>query len=237
MIGARVAISPTFVDEEEHAAGETVVVGNDDAALTGRDVLPLLEAECSERTERPDLSAIVARHERLRAILDDRNAVRVRELLDRFHVGWIAEQMGNDDSPRSGRDRPLDRFGGDVVRMRVDVGEDRNRTLIENRRERPHVGNRRGDDFVSGLRIDGGDGAVNGGGSGGTRNGVLYSQHLCESPFEFLDVFALRTGQRAAANSFGNQQNLFRAEVPAAGVLVARQPPKSHGVLNDVTPL
>ena len=44
----------------------------------------------------------------------------------------------------------------------------------------------RGDDFVSGLRIDGGDGAVNGGGSGGTRNGVLYSQHLCESPFDSL---------------------------------------------------
>ena len=44
----------------------------------------------------------------------------------------------------------------------VDVGEDRNRALIEDRRQRPHVGDRRGDDLVARLRVDRRDRAVHG---------------------------------------------------------------------------
>ena len=99
----RIAVAPRLVDEELHAAREP---GSDDdhhAALAGGDVLALLQAEAADRAERADGPAR-RWAERLRAVLDDREPLRLAELDDRVHVARVAEQVGHDHRPRAARD-------------------------------------------------------------------------------------------------------------------------------------
>ncbi len=60
VVGLRVAVAPGLVDEQERAARELRVVGHDDAALAGGDVLALLQAEAADGAERADWLAVDA---------------------------------------------------------------------------------------------------------------------------------------------------------------------------------
>ena len=52
VVRLRVAVSPAFVDEQEKAARQTVIVGCDQAAFAGRDVLALLQTEAAYFADR-----------------------------------------------------------------------------------------------------------------------------------------------------------------------------------------
>ena len=54
-----------------------------------------------------------------------------------------------------------DRVGGDVTRAGIDVGEHRDGALVEDRRQRAHVGDGSGNDLVARLGIEGRHGGMN----------------------------------------------------------------------------
>ena len=80
----------------------------------------------------------------------------------------------------------LDGGGGDVHRVGVDVGEHRDGALVEDRAQRPHVGDRRGDDLVARLEVEAGEGDVDGGGAGGAGDDVLDAEQLGHGRLEAL---------------------------------------------------
>ena len=100
VIGLLVAVAPGLVDEEPHPARQRVIVGDDHAALAGRDVLALLEAEAADRAERAEGLAGVAGTVGLGAILDHRDPVLIGKPEDRPHVGRVSEEMSDDDRLR-----------------------------------------------------------------------------------------------------------------------------------------
>ena len=136
-----------------------------------------------------------------------------------------------------------DRCGGDVAGARVDVGEDRDRALVEDRGERAHVGDRGRDDLVAGLGIDRGDGGVDRGGARRARDRALTAEQRGEPRLELGDLRALRARQRAAADDVGEARELGLTEAASTGVLIVRKresgfrrPHLDHQVLSQPAP-
>ena len=113
-----------------------------------------------------------------------------------------------------------DRVGGDVAGARVDVGEHRDRALVEDRRQRAHVGDRGGDDLVARLGVEGRDAAwmaavpEEQASRGGRR---ASSANSC---CEVVDHPTLGGRERSALEDLSKKSQFFVAETSARGVLV-----------------
>src|SRR5262249_14352310 len=97
VIWFRITVAPCLVDEQEHAPSKNVVVGADEATLTGCDVLTLLQAEGAYRAHGSNQLSIVFGEKSLCAILDHGNIARVCKFVDLVHLARITKQVGNDD--------------------------------------------------------------------------------------------------------------------------------------------
>jgi hypothetical protein len=219
-----VAVPPGLVDEQPDPPGERVVVGHDESALAGRDVLALLEAEAADRPQRAHEPSGALGEERLGAVLDHRDALAVGERRDRRHVHRVAEQVGDDDPARALGEAVLDGLRGDVERDRVDVREDRDRTLVEDGREGAHVRDRRRDELVARLGVDRGDRRVHRRGPRVAGDRVLRTDAARELLLELARVGALRAGQHPAADNLLEQIELFGPERAPRSVLIRGQP-------------
>jgi len=100
----------------------------DHAALAGGELLVGVEPEHGRMATPADGRPVgVLSSERLTGVLDDREAVAGRQLLERGHVGGVAEDVDRQQRAGSLGD---DGGGGlrvEVERQRVDVGEHRPR--------------------------------------------------------------------------------------------------------------
>ena len=124
-------------------------------ALAGRELLVGVEAEDRRIAAPPDGRAVrVPRAERLAGVLDDPEPVPRRDLLERGHVGGVAEDVHRQQRPRALGHRGGRRLRVEVQRHRVDVREDRPRALVQRgiRRGDEREGAR--DDLVAALDAD-----------------------------------------------------------------------------------
>ena len=101
VVGSRIAVAPGLVDEQEQAARELVVVGADDAAFPGGDVLALLQREGRDAAEGAHLARSPGGAERLGRVLDHGQIVPLREREDVVELAGLAEQMRHDDGARA----------------------------------------------------------------------------------------------------------------------------------------
>src|SRR3982751_4275904 len=85
VVGIGIAVSPSFVMEQPRAPGVLRIIGCDDSAFTGCDVLRLLQAEAADMTDGAHVFPFVFRVESLGAILDDYKVVFRREFHDWIH--------------------------------------------------------------------------------------------------------------------------------------------------------
>ena len=223
VVGLRVAVAPGLVDEQEHPAGERGVVGDDHAALAGGDVLALLEAEAADGAERADLAAAVLGQKAWAQSSMTGMPLESASSMIAVMSHGIAEEVGDDDRLGAVAEAGLDGLRRHVAGDRVDVGEDRDGALVEDRGQGAHVGDRRRDDLVAGLRVDGRDRGVDRRRAGGAGVGVLdapshsakrVSSSLTKRPWAVSVPVAM-----AAASSV----DLLLAEGPAGGVLVGGQ--------------
>ena len=100
--------------------------------------------------ERAERATAVLGAERLAGVLDDGQPVSDGELAERLELTRVAEDVDEDERLRSGRDCGGDRRRVEVQRARIDVGEDRCRTLVQHAVGRRDEGERRRDRLVSG---------------------------------------------------------------------------------------
>jgi hypothetical protein len=222
MVRLRVAVAPGLVDDQEHSPGQGRVAADDEAAFAGRDVLALLKAEAADVAKGADEPAAMPGAERLGAVLDHLQAAALGQGHNLGHVAGVAEEVRDDDGPRAVGEHALDRCGGDVIRPRIDIGEDGDRALIEDWRQRPHVGDCRGDNFIPRLGVQRGDGHVKGGRARAAGMGMRRADPGGEAAFELLGHGSLGGRERAALDGLAEHVDLLRAERSAGGVLVGR---------------
>ena len=77
-------------------------------------------------------------------------------------IAGVAKEMHQNNSAGTVGDVRLNGFGGHVQRLGIYIGEDGHGVLHEDRHDAAGVGDRRGDDFVAGVRVDDTDRCVDG---------------------------------------------------------------------------
>src|SRR5262249_35309816 len=192
-------------------------------ALTRGHVFPLLKAERPNCADCSNELLVLCCQVRLSAVLDHRYLVGCGDPLNARHVARVPEEMGRDDRPRPRRNTRRDALGRHVETHRIHVGEDRDGLLVEDGGDGTHVGDRRGDDLVTGLGIDRGDGRVDGSGPrcNCTRVGDPIARR--KGRLERLYLGALRAVEGARLDHLTKQCELLGTEVPAASVRIRRQ--------------
>src|SRR5262249_27978765 len=141
-------------------------------------------------------------------------------------------EMSGDDGAGAPGDAGRDGLRRDVQAHGVDVGEHGDRLLVENGRDRTHVGDRGGDDLVTGLRVDGGDRGVAGGrpraGGAGVRYAIASGERLL--------LRALGAVERPRVDHLAEQGELIFAEVAASTIGVGGQDSRVSHRLEKTAP-
>ena len=200
-----------FVGREANCLRERIIVCDRHAAVAAGDVLEFVEAETADVSERADGFPGVTRAVSLGAVFDHGNVFLARQLDDRFHVARVASQMHGDDRARRGRNFRADCLRRHHIRPRIEIGEDGNRPLPQDRNDRPHVSDRRDDDFIARRDADGHQRRVNARRRAARGDGVFRAAALGEVILEFKNLFAVRVEQRALSQCFAKLLKLFFA--------------------------
>ena len=139
--------------KEWHRSTSSSRVAGDGAAFARRQVLRVLEAEAAEVAQRAALPAPVLGQPRLAGVLDHGEIVLLRDRVDGVHVARHAVDVHGHDGARAVGDPALD--GGRVhrQRLRIGVGEHRQRLAQQDRVVRRDERERRHDDLVAGVDV------------------------------------------------------------------------------------
>src|SRR5690606_32810756 len=176
----------------EHAGllGDVVVVGGDEAAVAeGTEVLAGEEAVGAHVPHGSGLArAAVPGAERLRAVLDDLQAMTLGYGEDRVHLRGSAVEVHREDRLRARRDRGLDQARVDVEGALVDVDEDRRGADVAYRLGGGEEAEGGGDDLVAWADAEGSEGDDEGVGAAVDADGVLDAEVGGGFAFEGLDL-------------------------------------------------
>ncbi len=130
---------------------QVFVARDQHAAVAGGDVLDGIERKGSDIAEQTGMYAVPPGSQCECAILDNLQAVRVRNLHDRGHVTGNADEMHQSDRPRPRRDRSLDGFRRDVAGRAITIHEHRTRSDDLDRVHGGHMALGRDNDLVAGA--------------------------------------------------------------------------------------
>src|SRR5215469_4938492 len=202
MVRCLVAVSPSFVDEQEHVTCQFVVVGHNNSALTCSDVFTLLETKAPNFSDCPSVSVLKGGQESLGTIFQHGNVVLVRQSDDSVHLTGIPKQMSNHNGSGASTEARFQCFRRHITAAGIDFGKYWDRTLVKNGCERAHVGNGTCDDLVPRFGVDGRDSGVYSSSPGRTGKGVLGPEDGREASFEFVNEFPFCTGQDATVDRF-----------------------------------
>ncbi len=159
-----VVIAPLHAVATDHAAalGEHIRICSDHPAFAGHHVLGGVKAETAgAKTAHP--AAAVRRADRLRRVLDHRQAVPLRSGQDGVHIAGITVEMHRHDGFSSRSDGRRDELRVDVERGLVDIDEDGPSAGIDDAVDRGLESERRGDDLVTGADAVSQQGGMEGG--------------------------------------------------------------------------
>ena len=182
-----------------------------DAAFARRDLLVRIEGEDARGAVRADGSASVLSAERFAGILDQREPMAVGERAELVVLARVAVDVDRDDRLRPLGDRSLDRLGDEIERPPVDIGEDRDPTLVEEAVRARCEGIRRGDHLVAGPNSGRDREQMQARRAGGDGRGVRCFHPLGDQLLETVDRRAER--KPARAENFEHELFLALAEV------------------------
>ena len=204
-------VGAALVAQAGQRAGELVVIGQDDAALGGRELLVGVEAVDGRVAERAELAAVVGTVDGLAGVLDAGRARSARRSPPAPAPRPGSRRCVNDqDRPRPGRDRGLDRGRIHVERQRVNLGEDRRRTGEEHRVGGCDEREGRGDDLVAGTDPQRVQAQVPAGGAAREGDRVAHADALGPGALEARPHRAQR--ELARAQHLVHQLSLARAD-------------------------
>ncbi|KAK0039145.1 hypothetical protein Bpfe_031410 [Biomphalaria pfeifferi] len=100
VVGIRIAVTPSLIDEKIHPTRDFIIVRDDDSAFARRHLFALLKRKRADLADRSRIFPVTGRQKTLRRVFDNRNIVRIGKLHNRFHLARVAEQMRDDDRLR-----------------------------------------------------------------------------------------------------------------------------------------
>jgi len=121
------------IADELQSLRETIIIRHDNATFAGVNCLVIIQTEHANVRERSRKTSLVLCSRCLRRILDDGQRMSASEIHDWIHVDGLTENVDRHDRPGLRRDALLDRFCGDVERLGIDVGKNRNRAVHQRR--------------------------------------------------------------------------------------------------------
>ena len=175
--------------------------GKDHPAFASDDVLGHVEAKATEVTEGSGTATVVFGFDRMRAILDEDQAVLLCQGSDGIHFARPAGEVHWQDHTGTWRDAPGDFAGIYAQRARIDIGEDRSRTSMDDGVHRGAEGERCGDHLVARFESSGEQAEVKGGGTGVDRYRIPPANRGLELAFE---PSYSRTGAKPAGTHGGD---------------------------------
>src|ERR1039458_9497237 len=113
-----------------------------------------IETETTGGADAAGFAPFVGGGDGLGGVLDDGEPVTVRDPHDRVHIAHLAEQVNWNDRLGAGRDGPLNQFGVDVIRARIDVDKNRGGARADDGAGGGEEGKRGGDRFVAGAQTE-----------------------------------------------------------------------------------
>src|ERR1035437_3830818 len=152
-----------------------------------------IETETTGGADAAGFASFVGGGDGLGRILDDGDPVTVRDPHDRVHIAHLAEQVTRNDRLGAGRDGPLNQFGVDVIRARIDVDEDRGGAGAGDGAGCGEEGKRGGDGFVAGAETERHHAAQERVGAAGNADGVLAAADCGDLLLELGDLGAADT--------------------------------------------
>ena len=174
--------------EQPKLLGEAIIVRDEHAALSDRQVLVREEAETPDVAEGAAHAATEARPGRVRRVLDDRQPPRAGERPHRVHVARVARVVERDDRLRAVAERRLDVGWIEIRLIRSEnVAEDGLGSRVHDRVRGGDEVQRRDDHLVSRAAPDGQEAEVERRRPVGHRDGVRRSAERGELALELLD--------------------------------------------------
>jgi len=131
---------------------EPRVVRADGTPLTSGDVVGWIETEGGQMPKGTTRLAIIDTAQRVAGVLDHVETVRGSKRHHRIHLNRIPEDMGNENRTGPVGQSRFQQIDVDVVGPHLAVDEDRNQTVLHNRRDGRGEGRRRRDDLIAGLQ-------------------------------------------------------------------------------------
>ena len=197
------------------------VGGDDHAALPGGHLLVGVEGEGGEVAAGPDHPALrVDRAERLAGVLEDPEAVALRQRLQLGPGGGPAEDVDRQEAPGLLGDGGRRGVGVDVERLGIDVDEDRFRPLVEERVRRGDEGERAGDDLVAGPPAELAHAEVERRRAARDRDRVLDAEVVGEGALEAFAPSVPRRGDRSGGPRARAPPRVRRFPARASGIEV-----------------
>src|SRR5215470_12317041 len=138
------------VADRPHSIGELGVLGDDHAALAGRDDLVGVQTEAAHAAEPADPTPLVTRAGGLGRVLDNDEPVSGGQLEQRVEVHRMAEEVHEKNGSGSRCEPLLDLSRLEVVGSGIDIGKDRSSTLGQDRIGGGDAGERGGNHLVPG---------------------------------------------------------------------------------------
>jgi len=190
------------------------VVARDHAAFAaGRDDFVLAEGPRVHMPECAGETAINSCGVALRAIFDDVEAFRLCQFHDGGHFARPSAEVDGDDGFAFRREHFLDRFGGDVAGVAIDVGEND----VEAAKNCGAGGGEESawsdDDLISGLEVEGMQSEFEGDAAVGEGDGVFRAEVAGVFPFKFPTLGAGPVIDLAGAQDAGDGGDFVFIEV------------------------
>ena len=196
------------------AFGQPLVVGDHDAAVAGRHVLGVFEAETGHVSDRAGQPSLVLAEETLGGVFDHRQMVFLGQRHDGVHVAGQPVQVHRHDRLGPRRNSPLHVLRIHVKRVGIDVGEDGHGVLVQGHRGVGDHGQGRRNHLVARPHSRRRQATVQGRSSRVVRDRIANPETLGKGLFQPRVHRAVGRGAQAGIENFFDVHEFFFAKPP-----------------------
>ncbi len=184
--GIVAAVIAKFTSER----GEFRIVCDDHTAFAGGDLFIGIEAKNPNVSEGSNFAAVELRAEGFASVFDDMEIVTASDFQDVGECGRTSESVHDDDGAGSRGDGFFDAGGIEIERVRIDINENGDGTLVAENVGDGDEGERWNDDFIAVGDAEGANAEMERGRAGTYGNGMRSANVVCEGVLKLFHLGA-----------------------------------------------
>lgn len=175
----------TKIPQVGHSLEEFGILGKYSPSLDSVENLGSMEATGADITIFEDGPTVDFHPKSMGPVVDDLQTMAVSDLLNPLYLTGNAIHMRSENGRGPGSNRRFNQVRVDGQFVRKDIHEYRLTSLPDDARSRGHIRKRRGDNFS--LKSEGFNSKLQGDGTVGDKEEVIYTQVIFKPQFKFID--------------------------------------------------